>query len=229
MDQWLVPKFINWSSGIEYCTILLLALSLAPVPAYSQKPSGAPERKPVETSVCKIFENPSLYNNRLVKVRGYVDGNFEYSLLLDERCPDASIWFAFADGSGTPQLEVTVSGKGTPGGSDSKGRRTRPLPVHLIRDPSFETLMHYLELSAKGRACADGPSPEFPPDCNTYRVAATFTGRVEGVSKQIHEKHLKRSDHDPVDGLGFGHMGMFDAQIVVQSVENVGAVFQTTP
>jgi len=29
---------------------------------------------------------------------------------------------------------------------------------------------------------------------------------------------------DQIKGKGFGHMGMFDAQIVVQSVENVGAV-----
>ena len=207
---------------------ILLVLGLGISPPYGQKAAVAPRKGPVETSVCKIFENPSLYNNRLVKVRGYVDGNFEYSLLLDERCPDASIRFALADGSGPPPLEVAVSGKGTPGGSDSKGRRTQPLGVHLIKDPSFETLMHYLQVSAKGRACADGPPPEFPPDCATYRVTATFTGRVDGVSKQIHEKHLQRSDHDPVDGLGFGHMGIFDAQIVVQSVENVIAIFQTT-
>ena len=208
---------------------ILLVLGFATCVVYSQKAAIAQRKKPIETSVCKIFKDPSLYNNRLVKVRGYVDGNFEYSLLLDERCPDASIWFAFADGSGPTQLEVTVQGRGTLGSRDSKDRRTPPLSVHLIKDPSFESLMHYLELSAKGRACANGPPPEFPPDCATYRVTATFTGRVDGVSKQIHDKHLKRSDHDPVDGLGFGHMGMFDAQIVVQSVENVGAVFQTMP
>lgn len=159
-----------------------------------------------------------------MKVRGYVDGNFEYSFLPDEHCPEALGWFAFADGSGPPQLEITVRVKGTPGGRDSKGRRTPPIPVHLIRDSSYEALMRYWTISAKGKACADGPPPEFPPDCTTYRVTATFTGRLDGVSKQIHEKHVRRSDHDPIDGLGFGHMGMFDAEIVVQSVENVVAV-----
>lgn len=84
--------------------------------------------------------------------------------------------------------------------------------------------MHYLALSAKGKACADGPPLAFPPDCTTYRVAATFTGRVDGVSKQVHEAHRKRSSGDQIDGKGFGHMGMFDAQIVVQSIENVIAV-----
>ena len=212
--------------------MLRAALSLFPsalvvltVSSVNGQNAVAPRQKnPVETSVCSIFKNPSIYNNKLVKVRGYVDGNFEYSLLLDESCPEASVWFASADGSGPPQLDVTIRGKGTSGGRDSKGRRTPPIPVHLIRDPSFNLLMHYWTISAKGNGCADGPPPEFPPDCTTYRVTATFTGRVDGVSKRIHEKHLRRSENDPVDGLGFGHMGMFDAEIVVQSVENVVAV-----
>lgn len=202
----------------------LVVLTVSPV--NGQNALSSHHKNPVETSVCRIFENPSLYNNKLVKVRGHVEGNFEYSLLLDETCPEASVWFAFADGSGPPQLEVVVRGKGTPGGMGSKRRRSPAILVHLIRDSSYEALMRYWTISAKGRACADGPPPEFPPDCTSYRVTATFTGRVDSVSKRIHEKHLRRSDHDPVDGLGFGHMGMFDAEIVVQSVENVVAVEQ---
>src|SRR5215467_1649806 len=98
------------------------------------------------------------------------------------------------------------------------------IPVHLIRYANYRQLMHWLALSAKGKACADGPPLAFPPDCTTYRVAATFTGRIDGVSNQVHEAHRKRSSVDQIDGKGFGHMGMFDEQIVVQSVENVGAV-----
>ncbi len=179
---------------------------------------------PVDATVCKISENPSYYNNKTVRVRGYVEGNFEYSLLMDESCNETSIWFAFADGSGPPQLEIMVRGRGMPGGRDSKGRRTAPIRVRLIKDSNFQALMHYLEISAKGKACADGPPPDFPPDCTTYRVTATFTGRIDGVSKRLHEAHVKRSSYDPIDGKGFGHMGMFEAEIVVQSVENVVAV-----
>ena len=98
------------------------------------------------------------------------------------------------------------------------------MPVHLIRDANYRELMHYLAISAKGEACADGPPPPLPPDCTTYRVIATFTGRVDGVSEQVHEAHRKRSSGDQIDGKGFGHMDRFDAQIVVQSVENVIAV-----
>jgi hypothetical protein len=83
----------------------------------------------------------------------------------------------------------------------------------------------FWKLSAKGESCLEGPRPlESPPDCRTYRVTATFTGRIDGVSREIHEAHQNRSSRHQVDGKGFGHMGMFEAQLVVQSVENVVAV-----
>jgi hypothetical protein len=150
--------------------------------------------------------------------------NFEYSTLLDEACPDIGIWFTFADGSGPPKLAATVTGKGTPGDRGHKGRLTAPIPVRLIRDSNLEELLHYWAISAKGEACAEGPPPNGLPDCTTYRVTATFVGRVDGVSKEVHAAHLKRTSPDSVDGKGFGQMGMFDAQIVVQSVDKVVAL-----
>jgi hypothetical protein len=192
--------------------------------AYGQKNTKKLQPGPVETTVCKVLGDPSAYNNRLVKVRGWVSASSEYSLLVDDRCDTDPMWLAFADGSAPPQLEAIVNGTGTAGGRDSKGRQIPPIPVHLVRDANYMQLMHYLALSAKGKACADEPPLAFPPDCTTYRVAATFTGRVDGVSNQVHEAHRKRSSADQIDGKGFGHMGMFDAQIVIQSVENVGAV-----
>jgi hypothetical protein len=202
----------------------LLVLGFAVPLAYGQKNTKKLQPGPLETTVCKILGDPSAYNNRLVKVRGWVSASSEYSLLVDEGCDTDPMWLAFADGSAPPQLEAIVNGTGTAGGRDSKGRQIPPIPVHLIRDANYMQLMHYLALSAKGKACADEPPPAFPPDCTTYRVAATFTGRVDGVSNQVYEAHRKRSSADQIDGKGFGHIGMFDAQIVVQSVENVGAV-----
>jgi len=203
---------------------ILPFLALAVPLAYGQKAASKTQRGPVETTVCKIFDDPSGHNNKLVKVRGYVDASSEYSLLLDEHCPEKQIWFAFADGSGLPLLQAYANGYGTAGGKDSKGRPTPPIPVRLVRDESFAELVRYLKLSAKGAACADGLPTASPPDCTTYHVTATFTGRVDGVSKLIHLAHVRQSARDQIDGKGFGHMGMFDAQIVVQSVENVLAV-----
>ncbi|PYU28542.1 MAG: hypothetical protein DMG32_02325 [Acidobacteria bacterium] len=80
---------------------------------------------------------------------------------------------------------------------------------------------------------AIGQFPRREKRAPTYRVTATFIGRIDGVSKEIHAAHVKRSSRNPVDGKGFGHMGMFDAQIVVQSVEKVVAadesVIRKTP
>jgi len=60
--------------------------------------------------------------------------------------------------------------------------------------------------------------------CAVDRVTATFNGRIDSVSKQLHEAHLKKSPSEPQDFKGFGQMGMFDAQIVVGIVEDVLAV-----
>jgi hypothetical protein len=201
-----------------------LAFLIVPL-ARGQRTASEQPLAPIETSVCKIMNEPSTYNNKLVKVRGYVRANFEYSILFgEETCPDNGIWFVFADGSAPPELAATVTGKGTPGNRNTRGRGTPPIPVRLVKDSNLEELEHYWAVSAKGEACADGPPPPFPPDCTTYRVTATFIGRVDGVSKEVHAAHLKRSSQEPADGKGFGHMGMFDAQIVVQSVEKVIAV-----
>jgi hypothetical protein len=192
--------------------------------ALGQKVPEKPSQAPMVTTVCKFADNPGSYNNKLVEVRGYLRTSSEYSLLLDEHCSEKMIWFSLADSAALPGLEATVSGRGKPGGKNAQGQPAPLIPMRLVRDSSFEQLHHYLDISAKAEACANGPPPAFPPDCTVCRVTATFTGRVDGVSKAIHEAHLKRSNSDGVDGKGFGHTGMFDAQIVVRSVANVSAV-----
>jgi hypothetical protein len=205
---------------------ILLLLSLAAQLAYGQKTTKNPAQESVETTTCKILSDPSTYNNRIVKVRGYVDAGSEYSLLVDEHCDTNLSWLAFAGGSAPPQLEAIVNGNGTPGGKDAKGHQTPPKPVHLLRDSNFEELERYLDLNAKAADCANRPAPDLAhlPDCTTYRITATFTGRIDGVSKSVHESHLKKKTGEGTDWKGFGHMGMFDAQIVVTSVEKVVAV-----
>ena len=196
--------------AIRLSILLLLAVPFG----YGQKRTAKRPAEPIETTVCKIFYDPSGHNNKLVRVRGYVEISFEYSLLMDEHCPEKQIWFAFGDGSVPPQVLAYTNGRRSSSAS---------LAVALVKDESYAELMRYLELSAKGAACADGPPPESLPECTTYRVTATFTGRIDGVSKQLHSAHMRRSDFDRPDGKGFGHMGLFEAQIVVRNVENVVA------
>jgi hypothetical protein len=197
--------------------------------AHAQKPPAKVSLKPIETTACKILEDPSTYNDKLVRVRGAVHVSFEYSILEGPGCPKV-IWFSLADGGALPGLGAIVIGKGIPGSTDSNGTRRPPQSIHLVRDASYDQLVGYLQASAKGESCLEGPPPSSaPPDCRTYRVTATFTGRIDSVSKEVHAAHAKRSSHDPVDGKGFGHMGMFDAQLVVQSVEDVTVADPSAP
>ncbi len=70
------------------------------------------------------------------------------------------------------------------------------------------------------RVRADARSEKLNPDKFVFhQVTATFVGRIDGVTPEIHAAHLKRSPMDRADFLGFGQMGLFDAQLVVQSVK----------
>jgi hypothetical protein len=178
-------------------------------------------KAPIDTTVCKIVNDPSAFNNKLVKIRGFVKASSETSTLNDAECPGSQIWFVFADGSFPSAVEAVAVGNANPGSRDSKGWAVAPIAVQLVRDSNFAELGRHLALSEKGVTCNEGPPTSLPPDCTTYRITATFVGRVDSVSKKVHDARLKRSPRDAIDRNGFGLMGMFDAQIVVQSVEKV--------
>jgi hypothetical protein len=186
--------------------------------ANAQQHSAIPSPNPVDTTVCKILANPSAMNNRIVKVRGYLRTSSEYSVLSDQHCPEKEIWFVFADGSAPPQVEAVANGAAPAAASDSKARQSPVVPIHLIKDANYAELMRYLNISTKGQACTDASRSEFPPDCTTYRITATFTGRIDAVSRRTPDPHFNRPNTKASDPNGFGHMGMFEAQIVVQSV-----------
>jgi hypothetical protein len=208
---------------MRFCHSLAVTLLVLVQPTEAgQHPAIRKQQKPIETTVCKILQDPSAYNNKLVRVRGEVNVGAEYSLLVQPDCSQA-IWLAL-HGDSSPGLIATVKGQGTAGSTDSSGRRIAPLPVRLVRDSNYREFMHYMEISAKGETCLDEPPPTSIPDCTTYQLTATFTGRIDAVSKKVHEAHLKRTSQDPPDFKGFGHMGLLDAQLVVQSVEHVSAV-----
>jgi hypothetical protein len=197
---------------------LMLIMLMSSKSAEAQKAQNAKQSEPVATTICEVLADPSAFNNKLVQVRGYVTISFEYSLLHSEEC-SGEIWFALGDGSGPPGLAVTVNGRGTPGETSTHGVHSPPIPIRLIRDANFEKFENYLTESAKvqpGKPCG--------PDCHLYQVTATFTGRIDGVSKDVHAAHLKRLPSQSSDSKGFGQMGLFDAQLVVQAVKDVEAV-----
>ena len=205
------------------CPILLLAAFMA-APVGAQNSSKSVHPKPIETTVCEVLRNPSVFNNELVRVRGQVSVSFEYSLLEDEGCSDYAIWFVLADGTGAPGLGAIVNGNGKPGAKNSVPASIPPLFVKSIRDSKFEKFEHYMKVKAEAKPCFNPPTQPTSADCGVDRVTATFTGRIDSVSKALHEAHLKRKFGEETDGKGFGHMGMFDAQLVVERVYEVQAV-----
>jgi hypothetical protein len=207
---------------LSYSFIPLFLIFFTPTSREQADSKNAPP-KPIETTVCKIMENPSAFNNKLVKIRGYVSVSFEFSTLQAEGCTDA-LWFAIGDGTAPPGLVATVNGSGRPGGKSSKGAPVKPIPVKLLRDASYDKFEHYMTVKAEEKPCLDLLSEPTPPDCGVDRVTATFMGRIDSISKEIRAAHLKQSSFDHPDFKGFGQMGMFDAELVLQSVEDVLAV-----
>jgi hypothetical protein len=110
-----------------------------------------------------------------------------------------------------------ISGGAWPEAEDAEGRLILPVPVTLVKDSSFRRFQKLMEARVEADARSEKQDPN---NCAFHRVAATFTGRIDGVSDGIHAFHLKRKPTDRADFLGFGQMGMFDAQFVLHSVAN---------
>jgi hypothetical protein len=193
-------------------------------PVNDQESALAAQQKPTETTVCAILENPAVFNNKIVRVRGYVSGTFEYSAMGADGCR-GSIWFAYGNGEGPPGLVAHVSGGAWPGAEDAEGRLILPAPVILVKDSSLRRFQKLMEARVEADARSEKQDPN---NCVLHRVAATFTGRIDGVSDGIHAFHLKRKPMDRADFLGFGQMGLFDAQFVLHSVAN-DAVLEAFP
>jgi hypothetical protein len=193
-------------------------------PVNVQESQAATRQKPIETTVCAILEHPAAFNNRMVRIHGYASGNFEYSELGADGC-SGSLWFAYGNGEGPPGLAAYVMGGARPGAEDAEGRLILPVPVKLVENSSFRRFQKLM----RARAQADERSlKENAATFALHRVAATFIGRIDGISDDVHAFHLKRKETDRVDYLGFGQMGLFDAQFVLQSVEN-DAVLEAFP
>jgi hypothetical protein len=191
--------------------------------SFDTKPQGAPacvlpvnqkrsqiaaRRKPVDTTVCSVLKNPSAFNNKLVRIRAYYWGNFENSTLNDNRCR-GSIWLRYAGGTAPPSFGTYVSTVYMPGSEDSKGKRILPIPVALVRDSRFE---RFEALVRENRPLVVPLIGD--PD---GKVTATFIGRIDGVSAEVHQ-FLKGQPPGRAWLLGFGHLGGYEAQLVLQSV-----------
>lgn len=187
------------------------------IPLAKEKSAATVPRKPVDTTICEILKSPYAFNDKLVRVRGSVSVSSEYSTIDDDTCSDENgIWFALGGGSSPPGLVATVAGGAHPGAEDAEGRIIPPFEVRLVRDSNFRKFDRLL------RAAVNADKRDAKSESGEYvfhQVTATFIGRIDGVSPEIHAFHMKRTPTDKLDYLGFGQAGQFDAQLIVKSVE----------
>jgi hypothetical protein len=175
-------------------------------PVNGEKSELAAHQSPINTTVCAVLENPAAFNNKMVRVRGHYSHTFETSKLGGDEC-GGSLWFTYGGADSSP-AGVGVLGFAhrvhALGSEDSEGKLILPVPVKLIRDSKLEQF----EALAKD---AMGGS----------HATATFVGRIDAVSDDVHNFLREHpTDHGRTWWLGFGHMGGFEAQLVVQSVED---------
>jgi hypothetical protein len=143
-------------------------------------------------NLCAILANPAAFNNKMVRIRGSFVGNFEYSELTDAAC-HGQLWLRY----GGSTLVASVQPTNELGSEDSEGKRLLPVPVILVRDSKFERFDALVRLNT-GRY---GPSSD-------QRVTATFVGRIDAVSNEVHDYFQKQ----PIERrfmLGFGQGGFF--------------------
>jgi hypothetical protein len=176
-------------------------------PINQEQSDIAAHQKPVDTTICAILANPPAFNNTMVRIRGSFVGNFEYSELGDPAC-HGEIWLGYGGTAGPSTLVASVQATNLLGSEDSDGKRILPVPVVLIRDSKFDRFETLVRMNT-GRY---GPSTE-------QRVTATFIGRIDAVSNEVHE-YLQKQPVDRRLMLGFGQLGAFEAQFTLQSVED---------
>jgi hypothetical protein len=187
------------------------------IPVNQQESEKIAHQSSINTTVCAIAENPAAFNNKLVRVRGHYSGNFEYSMLSGDGCKD-SLWFGYGgEGGGPPSLTIYVSGGARPGSEDADGKLILPVPVKLIQNSNF----HQFEKQVRAMAKADAAyEKKHPGNFISHCVTATFVGRVDSVAPEVHVFRKNHASQEHNDGLGFGQMGLFEAQLILQSVDD---------
>lgn len=181
-------------------------------PVNQEASARAAKQGPIDTTVCAVLADPAAFNNKLVRIRAYVWGGREGSVLVDHRC-EGSIWLGHDD-EPLPPNAANIFGLNLLGSEDAEGKRILPIPVSLVRDSKFDRFERLLRQNAH---------PEMAPpdsDAPVQHVIATFIGRIDGVSPQIHEFFKNQPDCI----LGFGHLGQYEAQFILQSVADEATV-----
>jgi len=227
-DSALVPEpntFKRWSFMAESmlftaCLFLLRGVALG---------QGEVDA-PIKTTLCEVKREPDRFNGKIIQVRARIFAAFEYSNLIDDSCA-VRTWLSWGD----QPIVSDKYGKDVPVEfaymkSRSEVKHPERLnwfavgkpPITLIEDDSSRTAEQFL---AQFYATADDLSA-CPGFCPKYRVLATVTGRFDFISKRrlmaVREVATGRVEVWE-KANGFGHLGVSDSKLVLQSVSDVVA------
>jgi hypothetical protein len=181
---------------------------------------------PVETSVCELVRNPKPFHGKWIRVRAKIETGFEKSVLID--AGPCVVWLAWGD---SPSAEGTES---VPIYSFEDLKRQdsldwqpvfSPPPIAILNDKSFKQVSRYL---SKQQRPSDGG---YCIDCPQYEVTATVEGRFlyKPRAGGLRAFRSRKPAKVWVSSGGFGHLNMFDEQVVLHSVSNVVARKLPTP
>jgi len=224
----------TWSSD-RYCAkhgmrpsnwLLALAFSVVPGVVLGQGKLDAP----IKTTLCEVKREPDRFNGKLIQVRARMFAVFEYSNLIDDSC-DMRTWLSWGDQpivSDKYGNEVAVEFAYMKSRSELKHPERlnwfavgKP-PITLMESDSSRTAEQFLEQFYPSAADLT-VCPQF---CPKYKVLATVTGRFDFISKRrlmaVREVATGRVEVWE-KANGFGHLGVSDSKLVLQSVSDVVA------
>ena len=185
-------------------------------PVNDQASAIAAAEQPINTTVCAVLDNPPAFNNKMVRIHAYYWGNMENSTLHDDGC-QGSLWLGFPGGGQLSAVATYVSTGAIQGSEDTAGKRILPIPVSLVHDAKFDRFEKLVRLN---------PEPVVPLVGEPVQhVFATFIGRIDAVSPEVHQFLKKQSGANRWGWpLGFGHLGGCEAELILQSLEDEPAV-----
>ncbi len=175
--------------------------------------AGSLRAQGTAATVCEILKNPQAFNGKIVQVHATVRAGFDEFILLGDDCGQQvnGIWLAYPEGTkgkaGAAVVLEFQAAKNFKGKSDAQART----PVQLTKDKEFKKFDGLLSTPYKGGGTCLG--------CVKNEVSATLTGRVDAGATE-----MRRDGAGHVLEVGgFGHLNLYRAQLVLQSVADVTA------
>lgn len=164
-------------------------------------------------TVCEILKNPQSFNGKIVQIHATVRAGFDEFILLGDNCGQVvnGIWLAYPEGAkgkaGAAAVLEFQAAKNFTGQSDTPTRT----PVQLTKDKEFKKFDGLLSTPFKGGGACLG--------CVKNEVNATLTGRLDASTTEMRRDGTGRV----LEIGGFGHLNLYRAQLVLQSVTDVTA------